>query len=34
MFKYANKYIKTDVKDGAGKNAVLNEKFSLNNIEA
>ena len=34
-FKYANKYIQTDVKDGAGKDAVWqNEKFSLNNIEA
>jgi Ca2+-dependent lipid-binding protein len=33
-FKYANKYIETDVKDGAGKNAVFNEKFSLNNIQA
>jgi len=33
-FKYANKFVETDVKDGAGKNVVFNEKFSLNNIEA
>jgi len=33
QFKYDNKFGTTEVKDGAGKHAVWNEKFCLCNIE-